>query len=75
ISSPPAFSELNISARQSVCSNNEKLELAIKYIRDDLYFSISNFIKVLLIAKGAASNKRRAVFSKAVYKDLAVLKI
>ncbi|KAH6986911.1 hypothetical protein EDB80DRAFT_589722, partial [Ilyonectria destructans] len=60
---------------QSVYSNNKKLELAIKYIQDNLYFSISNFIKVLLIAKGAASSKRRAIFSKAIYKDLAVLKI
>ncbi|KAJ3454502.1 hypothetical protein MRS44_013102 [Fusarium solani] len=75
MSSPPAFVEPNTSARQSARSNDEKLELAIKYMRDDLYFSIGDFVKALSTAKGAASGKRRAAFSKAAYEDPAVLKI
>ncbi|KAL6408081.1 hypothetical protein AUP68_08454 [Ilyonectria robusta] len=75
MSSPPAFVEPGTSARQSARSNDEKLELAIKYMRDDLYFSIGDFVKALSTAKGAASGKRRAAFSKAAYEDPAVLKI
>ncbi|RSL76460.1 hypothetical protein CDV31_017374 [Fusarium ambrosium] len=75
MSSPPAFVEPDISVRQSARSNDEKLELAIKYMRDDLYFSIGDFVKALSTAKGAASGKRRAAFSKAAYEDPAVLKI
>ena len=66
MSSPPTFDnpDTYLGARQSARSNDEKLELAIKYMREDLYFSIGDFIRALSTSKCAASGKRRAAFSK-----------
>jgi hypothetical protein len=75
MSSPPTFDNPDTSVRQSARSNDEKLELAIKYMREDLYFSIGDFIRALSTSKCAASGKRRAAFSNAAYEDPAVLKI
>ncbi|EFZ03311.1 hypothetical protein X797_012230 [Metarhizium robertsii] len=75
MSSPPAFDNPDTSVRQSARSNDEKLELAVKYMREDLYFSIGDFIRALSTSKCAASGKRRAAFSNAAYEDPAVLKI
>ena len=73
MSSLPAFDDPDTSVRQS--SNDEKLQLAVKNMREDLYFNIGDFVRALSTAKSAASGKRRAAFSKAAYEHPAVLKI
>ena len=60
--------------RRSRRSDAEKLDLAFTYIRTELRWSVSDFVKALAFSEGPANARRKAAFGAAVYKDPEVLK-
>jgi hypothetical protein len=72
--SPSANDTPPDSRRRSPRSDTEKLEMACKYMRKELRWSISDLIKALASTHGANNARRKAAFAAAAYKDPEVVR-
>ncbi|KAF5122360.1 hypothetical protein E5D57_002265 [Metarhizium anisopliae] len=73
-SSPKPFSsQLNANARKKRRESAEKLDLVWRYIRDDLNWSIGDFVRALATSGGQTNAQRRTAFAKATFQDATVL--
>ena len=73
-SSPkPSSSQLNSNARRKKRESAEKLDLMWQYMRDDLNWSIGDFVRALATSGGQSNTQRRAAFAKATFQDATVL--
>ena len=55
-------------------SDAEKLDTVCNYMRSELRWGVSDFIKALASSKGSNSARRKSAFVTAAYKDEEVLK-
>jgi hypothetical protein len=65
---------VNDTRRRSPRSDGEKLDMACSYMRKELGWSISDFIKALASAGGNNNARRKSNFAAAAYKDPEVVK-
>ncbi|KAF5134279.1 hypothetical protein E5D57_004912 [Metarhizium anisopliae] len=73
-SSPKPFSsQLKANARKKRRDSAEKLDSVWRYIRDDLNWSIGDFVRALATSGGQTNAQRRAAFAKATFQDATVL--
>ncbi|KAJ3453649.1 hypothetical protein MRS44_017896 [Fusarium solani] len=72
-SPPPSPSQRNMDARKQKRDSTEKLDLIWKYIRDDLNWSIGDFVRALATSEGQRNTQRRTAFAKATFQDATVL--
>ncbi|KAJ3453151.1 hypothetical protein MRS44_018806 [Fusarium solani] len=72
-SPPPSPSQRNTDARKQKRDSTEKLDLIWKYIRDDLNWSIGDFVRALATSEGQRNTQRRTAFAKATFQDATVL--
>lgn len=72
-SPPPSSSQVNANARKRKRDSTEKLDLMWHYIRDDLNWSIGDFVRALATSEGQSNAQRRAAFAKATFQDTTVL--
>ena len=71
---PPQSPAHNTSSRRgSPLSDAEKLDKVFECLRTSVYWSISDFIRALTVAKGAVNARRKAAFAAAAYKEPKVL--
>ena len=82
ISSPVASSQPslpppphNATHQRSPLSNAQKLDKIFNYLRNDLYWGISDFIEALAIAEGSVNTCRKTAFTMAAYENLKVLEL
>jgi hypothetical protein len=62
------------SNRQSPRSDAEKLDLVFNYMRNELRWGASDFVKALASARGSSNTRRQAAFATAAYGDSEVLR-
>ena len=55
-------------------SDAEKLDMVCNYMRNELRWGVSDFIKALASSKGSNNTRRKSAFVAAAYKDQEVLK-
>jgi hypothetical protein len=81
--SPPSVDSLSTSSlslssvkstRRSPRSDAEKLDIVCNYMRKELRWVVSDFIKALSSAEGSSNTRRKAAFATAAYMDSEVLK-
>jgi hypothetical protein len=65
---------VNNTRRRSPRSDAEKLDMVFSYMRNELRWGVSDFIKALASAEGSNNTRRKAAFATAAYKDSEVLK-
>jgi hypothetical protein len=65
---------VNGTRRRSPRSDAEKLDMVCSYMRTELRWGVSDFIKALSSASGPNNARRKAAFAAAAYKDPEVLK-
>ncbi|KAL2046058.1 hypothetical protein N7G274_001505 [Stereocaulon virgatum] len=83
ISSPPIFSSpspppqpppsVDGTRRRSPLSDAEKLDKVFECLRTDVYWSVSDFLRVLTAAEGPVNIRRKTAFAAAAYQDSNVL--
>jgi hypothetical protein len=64
---------VNDTRRRSPRSDAEKLDMICGYMRKELRWGVSDFIKALASAEGPNNARRKAAFAAAAYKDSEVL--
>ncbi|KAH8656431.1 hypothetical protein BGZ61DRAFT_306759, partial [Ilyonectria robusta] len=62
------------SRRRSPRSESEKLDMVCNFMRKELRWGVTDFVKALASAEGPNNTRRRTAFVTAVYKDPEVLK-
>ena len=70
--SSSSLSSVN-STRRSPRSDAEKLDTICNYMRKELRWGVSDFVKALASAEGSNNTRRKAAFAAVTYKDSVVL--
>jgi hypothetical protein len=73
-SAPSLVPPVNNTRRRSPCSDAEKLDIVCNFMRNELRWSVSDFIKALASSEGSNNTRRKATFAATAYNDLDVLK-